>query len=132
MEKIKETYSIKDSSGQFEVLLEVNYKTKKWTIGRPGFCGFETTYMFKDTCNFKAGIIVPRLIEKATAEAWRLVGNEPEELNMAERRAKEGLNTDKYPFKWKEAQELANNTKVYPDLPYWESVRLLYIELGGE
>jgi hypothetical protein len=44
-----------------------------------------------------------------------------------------GLDIKHYPGKWKTAQGLAHkpNSDNY-FLPYWERVRLLYLELGGE
>lgn len=49
--------------------------------------------------------------------------------------AQEGLDTRRYPFKWKEAKRLAEKNERTDDnrlLPYWERVRLLFLELGGE
>lgn len=49
--------------------------------------------------------------------------------------AAEGLNIVDYHFKWKKAQELANSSELSAEhliLPYWERVRLLFLELGGE
>lgn len=49
--------------------------------------------------------------------------------------ASQGLNVAAYADKWKKAQAMALQTAKYPDhrvLPYWERVRKLYLELGGE
>jgi hypothetical protein len=49
-------------------------------------------------------------------------------------RAQEGLNVAGYSGKWKVAQELAaknDRTDEARLLPYWERVRLLFLELGG-
>jgi len=49
--------------------------------------------------------------------------------------AEQGLDIRRYPFKWKEAQRLATLNERTDDnrlLPYWERVRLLFLELGGE
>ncbi len=49
--------------------------------------------------------------------------------------ASEGLDLRGYHFKWKRAKEYelvnkrADDTKL---LPYWERVRLTFLELGGE
>ncbi len=52
-----------------------------------------------------------------------------------EKIAQEGLNVRGYHFKWKQAKALAANndrTDAGHILPYWERVRLLFLELGGE
>lgn len=52
----------------------------------------------------------------------------------AEQVAKEGLDVCGYSGKWKQAQELAHSSNLSENhklLPYWERVRLLFIELGG-
>ena len=52
-----------------------------------------------------------------------------------EQQAQQGLDVDHYPFKWKQAQRLAESNERKDGrevLPYWERVRLLYLELGGE
>lgn len=49
--------------------------------------------------------------------------------------AMDGLEIWRYPGKWKTAQRMAQQNERDDDnklLPYWERVRLLYIELGGE
>lgn len=49
--------------------------------------------------------------------------------------ASEGLNIRGFSCKWKVAQELAVHNQRTDDcrlLPYWERVRLLFLELGGE
>lgn len=46
-----------------------------------------------------------------------------------------GLDIVGYLGKWKKAQELAEKNERTDDnrlLPYWERVRLLYLELGGK
>ena len=46
-----------------------------------------------------------------------------------------GLNIKGYAGKWKAAQEYERNTPRTDDtrfLPYWERVRLTFLELGGE
>lgn len=56
-------------------------------------------------------------------------------MNGEEQVARRGLDIAHYPFKWKEAQSLAEHNERKDDnrlLPYWERVRLLYLELGGE
>ncbi len=53
----------------------------------------------------------------------------------AMRTAVEGLDIIRYHGKWKVAQEMATKNKRTDDnrlLPYWERVRLLFLELGGE
>lgn len=53
----------------------------------------------------------------------------------SEEQAKAGLNTRGYHFKWKQAKALAAQNERTDDgriLPYWERVRLLFLELGGE
>lgn len=55
------------------------------------------------------------------------------EQENEKRIAMEGLNVYGYAGKWKAAQEIAH--KPNSDnfcLPYWERVRLLFLELGGE
>ena len=52
-----------------------------------------------------------------------------------EQTAREGLDIEHYPGKWKAAQRLAESNQRRDGcelLPYWERVRLLYYELGGE
>ena len=53
-----------------------------------------------------------------------------------ERDAAQGLNVAAYYGKWTVAKHLAFDEREYPDsrhlLPYWERVRLFYLELGGE
>jgi hypothetical protein len=47
----------------------------------------------------------------------------------------QGLNISGYAGKWKVAKELADKNERTDDahlLPYWERVRLLFLELGGE
>lgn len=49
--------------------------------------------------------------------------------------ASQGLNVAAYAGKWKTAQTMALQAQSYPDhrvLPYWERVRKLYLELGGD
>lgn len=51
--------------------------------------------------------------------------------------AAEGLNIRGYHGKWKRAQEIVSDGKDGTEdgrrlLPYWERVRLLFLELGGE
>lgn len=49
--------------------------------------------------------------------------------------AQEGLNIRGYAGKWKRAKFLADRNDrndEYCLLPYWERVRLLFFELGGE
>lgn len=49
--------------------------------------------------------------------------------------AAEDLDIKGYAGKWKAAQELATKNERCDDnrlLPYWERVRLLFLELGGE
>jgi hypothetical protein len=49
--------------------------------------------------------------------------------------AAEGLDIKGYRGKWNKAQELAHSPDLSADhlaLPYWERVRLLFLELGGE
>jgi hypothetical protein len=49
--------------------------------------------------------------------------------------AREGLNIAAYPGKWQEAQRLAHNDNLSEDhrsLPYWERVRYIFQELGGQ
>ena len=49
--------------------------------------------------------------------------------------AAEGLNIRGYHFKWKKAQEMATRNdgdEEHRILPYWERVRLYFLELGGE
>lgn len=56
--------------------------------------------------------------------------------NLSEFQAADQLDIKHYPFKWKRAQEMALDEAVYSAdmklLPYWERVRQLYLELGGE
>jgi hypothetical protein len=50
--------------------------------------------------------------------------------------AREELDIDHYPGKWKVARQMAANPRTYEDnrhlLSYWERARLFYLELGGE
>jgi len=49
--------------------------------------------------------------------------------------AQQGLDIEHYPGKWRQAKVLATHNQRRDDyrlLPYWERVRLLYLELGGE
>jgi hypothetical protein len=49
--------------------------------------------------------------------------------------AMQGLNVSGYQGKWKAAKELAAKNERSDDnrlLPYWERVRLLFLELGGD
>lgn len=49
--------------------------------------------------------------------------------------AQEGLNISGYRGKWRQAQKLAEANDRTDDarlLPYWERVRLLFLELGGD
>jgi len=53
----------------------------------------------------------------------------------SEETAKAGLNISGYHFKWKQAKALAERNERTDDwriLPYWERVRILFLELGGE
>jgi hypothetical protein len=52
-----------------------------------------------------------------------------------EQLAATGLNVKGFAGKWKYAQTLADKNERKDDnrlLPYWERVRLLFLELGGE
>ena len=52
-----------------------------------------------------------------------------------QQQAEQGLNITGYAGKWKHAQEYELNTPRTDDmrlLPYWERVRLTFLELGGE
>lgn len=56
-------------------------------------------------------------------------------MDQEEAIAKQGLNLSGYGFKWRQAQGLVDNGAVRGDillLPYWEQVRLTFLELGGE
>lgn len=56
-------------------------------------------------------------------------------MSNDEQMAAEGLNIRGYAGKWKAAQELAAKNERSDDnrlLPFWERVRLLFLELGGE
>ncbi len=56
-------------------------------------------------------------------------------MSSEEEIAAEGLNVSSYAGKWKVAKELAEKNERKDDsrlLPYWERVRLLFLELGGE
>lgn len=56
-------------------------------------------------------------------------------MTTDEEMAAEGLNIAGYAGKWKAAQELAEQNERTDDnrlLPYWERVRLLFLELGGD
>lgn len=49
--------------------------------------------------------------------------------------AAQGLNITGFHGKWRKAQELATKNERTDSarlLPYWERVRLLFLELGGE
>ncbi len=49
--------------------------------------------------------------------------------------AREGLDVAAYSFKWRRAKILAEQNERLDDirvLPYWERVRVLFLELGGE
>jgi hypothetical protein len=53
----------------------------------------------------------------------------------AEEEAKAGLNLKGFRGKWKQAMQLARENERTDDnhlLPYWERVRLLFLELGGQ
>lgn len=53
----------------------------------------------------------------------------------AKKQAMSDLDVAGYPGKWKAAQELAEKNERTDDnrlLPYWERVRILFLELGGE
>lgn len=48
--------------------------------------------------------------------------------------AMEGLKPELYPVRWRDAERLATSNERTDDarlLPYWERVRLLYLEMGG-
>jgi hypothetical protein len=69
-------------------------------------------------------------------EEW-LSRKEMEEQSMLkeEEISQEGLNISGYHFKWKQAKMLAAQNERRDDirlLPYWERVRVLFLELGGE
>jgi hypothetical protein len=54
---------------------------------------------------------------------------------MTEEIASQGLDITHYSGKWRTAVELAIKNERTDDnrlLPFWERVRLLYLELGGE
>jgi hypothetical protein len=56
------------------------------------------------------------------------------ESKQREQQAAQGLNVTGYAGKWRVAQELAIKNERTDDarlLPYWERVRLLFLELGG-
>lgn len=56
-------------------------------------------------------------------------------MSNEESAAAHGLNVKGYAGKWQKAQELATRNERTDDnrlLPYWERVRLLFLELGGE
>lgn len=57
-----------------------------------------------------------------------------DEVTLDEKRASEGLNVRGYSGKWRKAQEIAlrNETDDIRLLPYWERVRVIFLELGGE
>lgn len=49
--------------------------------------------------------------------------------------AKEGLDVSHYPGKWRAAIRLAISNERTDEnrlLPFWERVRILFLELGGE
>lgn len=55
--------------------------------------------------------------------------------HFGEATASEGLDLDGYHFKWKQAKEyelISPRTDDTRLLPYWERVRLTFLELGGE
>lgn len=55
-------------------------------------------------------------------------------MTPEEQTARQGLDIARYPFKWKRATEYETNTPRTDDsrlLPYWERVRLTFLELGG-
>jgi hypothetical protein len=57
------------------------------------------------------------------------------EMTTEEAVAAEGLDLDGFHFKWKRAKEYELNSPRTDDtrlLPYWERVRLTFLELGGE
>jgi hypothetical protein len=56
-------------------------------------------------------------------------------MKEAERTAMQGLDTGGYAGKWRTAKELALKNERSDDnrrLPYWERVRILFLELGGD
>jgi hypothetical protein len=56
-------------------------------------------------------------------------------IKSDEETAKQGLNVKGYGFKWRQAKRLAESNERKDDnrlLPYWERVRLIFLELGGE
>jgi hypothetical protein len=53
----------------------------------------------------------------------------------SEQTASEGLDLRGFAGKWKQAKQYEENTPRTDDsrlLPYWERVRLTFLELGGE
>jgi hypothetical protein len=56
-------------------------------------------------------------------------------MEVDEETAMQGLDTGGYAGKWRVAKELAAKNERSDDnrlLPYWERVRLLFLELGGD
>ncbi len=56
-------------------------------------------------------------------------------MSNEEEIASEGLDLDGFHFKWKRAKEYELKSPRTDDtrfLPYWERVRLTFLELGGE
>lgn len=52
-----------------------------------------------------------------------------------EQTAQQGLNVRGYRGKWRQAMRLASRNERTDDirlLPFWERVRVLFLELGGE
>lgn len=83
-----------------------------------------------NTCG-KCGRMILNLAGTWIVDAYR------EEMfdESLESQATAGLDVAHYPFKWKQAQKLAQSNERQDDnrlLPYWERVRLLFLELGGE
>lgn len=55
-------------------------------------------------------------------------------MDPEQKKAMEGLDIFGYAGKWRKAKELAIKNERHDDykhLPYWERVRLLFLELGG-
>lgn len=58
-----------------------------------------------------------------------------DQISTDEALASEGLDIHGFHFKWKAAKEYELENKRVDDsrlLPYWERVRLTFLELGGE
>jgi hypothetical protein len=56
-------------------------------------------------------------------------------MKTSEKIASQGLDIDGFHFKWKRAKEYELINKRTDDtkfLPYWERVRLTFLEFGGE